>query len=149
MKNKKDAAQEEKDALLKVIGQQKVVGFFKESLGVKTLRQKRELVDRSNISISLHRQCDLLGIHKSGIYYKPKAASELNLELMRLIDEHYLEHPSEHRGCTHGFSFYSCASSRFALFWPFPPLGLGLSRLLGLIFGFLGNFFSVRTSAFN
>ena len=50
-------------------------------------------MDRSNISISLHRQCDLLGIHKSGIYYKPKAASELNLELMRLIDEHYLEHP--------------------------------------------------------
>ena len=57
------------------------------------MRQKRELVDRSNISISLQRQCDLVGVHKSGVYYKPKGESELNLELMRLIDEHYLEHP--------------------------------------------------------
>ena len=50
-------------------------------------------MDRSNLSISLQGQCDLLGIHKSGIYYKPKGESALNLELMRLIDEHYLEHP--------------------------------------------------------
>lgn len=57
------------------------------------MRQKREMVDRSNISISLQRQCDILGIHKSGIYYKAKGESALNLELMRLMDEHYLEHP--------------------------------------------------------
>ena len=44
-------------------------------------------------SISKVKQCELLSIHRSGIYYKPIQESELNLELMRLIDEHYLVHP--------------------------------------------------------
>ena len=46
------------------------------------------------------------------------------------------------------FSFFF----RFPVFLAFclpPPLGLGLSRLLGLIFGFFGNFFNSRTSTFN
>ena len=30
---------------------------------------------------------------RSGVYYKSKGESELNLELMRLMDEHYLNHP--------------------------------------------------------
>ena len=51
------------------------------------------MVDRSNIGISIEHQCELLGIHKSGLYYKPVKESGLNLELMRLIDEHYLDHP--------------------------------------------------------
>ena len=60
---------------------------------MKTLKEKRQKVDRSELGISIRRQCELLGIHKSGLYYKPKGESALNLELMRLIDEHYLEHP--------------------------------------------------------
>ena len=43
--------------------------------------------------LSIVKQCELLQIHRSGVYYKPRAASELNLELMRLMDEHYLQHP--------------------------------------------------------
>ncbi len=43
--------------------------------------------------LSIAKQCNLLSIHRSGIYYKPKAESELNLELMRQMDEHYLHHP--------------------------------------------------------
>ena len=42
--------------------------------------------------LSLVQQCMLLSIHRSGIYYQPKGESPLNLELMRLIDEHYLHH---------------------------------------------------------
>ncbi len=34
-----------------------------------------------------------MGLHRSGLYYKPKKESELNVELMRLMDEHYLKHP--------------------------------------------------------
>lgn len=45
------------------------------------------------MEVSIERQCNLLGIHKSGLYYKPVGESELNLKLMRLIDEHYLKHP--------------------------------------------------------
>jgi putative transposase len=42
--------------------------------------------------LSLVQQCMLLSIHRSGLYYKPKKESALNLELMRLMDEHYLHH---------------------------------------------------------
>jgi putative transposase len=35
----------------------------------------------------------LLSIHRSGIYYKARGESDLNLELMRLMDAHYLDHP--------------------------------------------------------
>lgn len=47
--------------------------------------------DHSNLSIS--SQCKLLGIHRSGFYYKSRTESSLNLELMRLIDEHYTHYP--------------------------------------------------------
>lgn len=57
------------------------------------MRQKRILVNRADLSLSLAKQCELLGIHKSGLYYKPRGESALNLELMRLMDEHYLEYP--------------------------------------------------------
>lgn len=43
--------------------------------------------------LSLVKQCELLSIHRSGIYYQPKAETALNLELMRQMDEHYLHHP--------------------------------------------------------
>lgn len=41
----------------------------------------------------IKRQCELLGISRSGWYYKGKGETALNLELMRLIDEEYLRHP--------------------------------------------------------
>ena len=39
------------------------------------------------------RQCKLLSINRSAYYYQPTGESRLNLELMRLIDEQYLETP--------------------------------------------------------
>jgi len=39
------------------------------------------------------RQCELLGISRSTYYYRPGPISELNLELMRLIDEQYTKTP--------------------------------------------------------
>ncbi len=35
----------------------------------------------------------MLNLSRSSYYYKAKTETELNLELMRLMDEHYLEHP--------------------------------------------------------
>jgi len=52
-------------------------------------------------ALSLTKQCNLLSIHRSGVYYKPKGESELNLELMRHIDEHYLHHPFKGAGRMH------------------------------------------------
>ena len=55
--------------------------------------ERRARVDRSFLNLSIRRQCELLEINRSGLYYRPTGESELNLELMRLMDEHYLEHP--------------------------------------------------------
>ncbi len=43
--------------------------------------------------ISIRRQCSLLGISRSGLYYEPVGWSEENLVLMRLIDELYTKAP--------------------------------------------------------
>jgi putative transposase len=39
------------------------------------------------------RQCQLTGISRSGLYYKPVEQSAENLELMRLLDEQYTRTP--------------------------------------------------------
>ena len=43
--------------------------------------------------MSIRRQCELLGLNRASYYYQPVPESELNLELMRLIDEQYLKTP--------------------------------------------------------
>ncbi|WP_300439166.1 IS3 family transposase [Christiangramia sp.] len=51
------------------------------------------MICKGHSKLSLERQYKLLQIHRSGIYYKPRGESSLNLELMRLMDEHYTHHP--------------------------------------------------------
>jgi len=43
--------------------------------------------------LSLQRQCELIGISRSGFYYEPAPESPENLALMRRLDELHLEHP--------------------------------------------------------
>lgn len=58
-----------------------------------SLDKKRHLVQRENSPLSVVRQCEILEIHRSGIYFKPKMESMLNLHLMRLIDEKFMDCP--------------------------------------------------------
>ena len=58
-----------------------------------SLDQKRHLVHRENSRLSIVKQCDLLEIHRSGIYFKQKFENLLNLRLMRLIDEKFIDCP--------------------------------------------------------
>lgn len=51
------------------------------------------MVDSSD-KLSIRSQCQLLGIHRSGIYYAPAKESEENLSIMRLLDERYLDKPT-------------------------------------------------------
>ena len=51
------------------------------------------MVSRDHPNISITRQCEVLQLNRTGIYYVARGESELNLELMRLMDEHYLHHP--------------------------------------------------------
>jgi putative transposase len=49
-------------------------------------------VDKAQ-ELSINKQCELLSIHKSGLYYQAKGESEENLELMKMIDQQYTKHP--------------------------------------------------------
>jgi len=51
------------------------------------------MIHKGHSEMSIVKQCKALKVHRSGIYYKPKGETKLNLELMRLMDEHYLHHP--------------------------------------------------------
>jgi putative transposase len=51
------------------------------------------LVEPGHPEISLRRQCELLGVNRSGVYYQPRGESAENLQLMRLIDEEYTRRP--------------------------------------------------------
>jgi len=48
---------------------------------------------QKEINISLCRQCELLRIHRSGLYYAPVPESEENLHIMRIMDEQYFKTP--------------------------------------------------------
>ena len=50
-------------------------------------------MDRAHPEISVRRQCELLGVNRSGLYYQPMGESEENLQLMRLLDEQYTRTP--------------------------------------------------------
>ena len=58
-----------------------------------TLAQRRELVDRQHGSLSIVRQCALLGVSRSSLYYRPRETSQQDLSLMREMDRQYLETP--------------------------------------------------------
>jgi putative transposase len=43
--------------------------------------------------LSLSRQCQLLGLNRSSLYYEPAGESDENLRLMQLMDREYTAHP--------------------------------------------------------
>lgn len=51
------------------------------------------MIDPGHIQISITRQCELLGMSRSSYYYEPVRESKLNITLMRIIDEQYLQAP--------------------------------------------------------
>jgi len=55
--------------------------------------RRREMVDRQHPALSTVRQCALLGISRSSVYYRPKAPSRQDLDLMKQLDQQYLVTP--------------------------------------------------------
>jgi putative transposase len=58
-----------------------------------SLEQRRQMIDPEHPSLSVVRQCELVSISRSGFYHRPRGETQLNLELMRLIDARFLEAP--------------------------------------------------------
>ncbi|MGN7614443.1 IS3 family transposase [Magnetococcales bacterium HHB-1] len=53
-----------------------------------------DFIERDHSELSLSRQCALLGVHRSGLYRSHSTEEDAyNQELMRLIDQQYLEMP--------------------------------------------------------
>ena len=51
------------------------------------------MIELGNTRISLVRQCELLGLARSSLYYQLAGESAENLKVMRLIDELYTARP--------------------------------------------------------
>ena len=55
--------------------------------------ERRELTDRQHRHLSIVRQCQLMGVSRSSLYYRPKETSQQDLSLMQAMDRQYLETP--------------------------------------------------------
>ena len=54
---------------------------------------KRHLIEEEHPQLSVRRQCALLGLSRSSLYYRPQAERPDNVQLMRLLDEQYTATP--------------------------------------------------------
>jgi len=52
------------------------------------------MVDLADKKLSVSKQCRILKINRSTVYYKKRPIKPLDLEQMKLIDEQYLKTPS-------------------------------------------------------
>jgi putative transposase len=50
------------------------------------------MIERSG-KLTVKRQCELLGLNRTGVYYQPRPVPESDLQLMRRIDELHLQFP--------------------------------------------------------
>ena len=58
------------------------------------LDQRKGLVDTTDKRFSICRQCELLSINRSTLYYTPSKAPLSDLAIMRTMDELYIEDPT-------------------------------------------------------
>ena len=77
------------EALFEEIGRLRMeLDWLKKKL-VCSIDDRRPLVEPARAEISVLRQCELLGVNRASLYYRPVGESEENLLLMRLLDEQY------------------------------------------------------------
>ena len=57
------------------------------------MKERREMIDKQH-RLSVRKQCGLLCINRSNLYYSPKKESDTNLILMTEIDKIHLKYPS-------------------------------------------------------
>ena len=60
---------------------------------VLTIEQKRNAIESANKKIPVYRQCELLGLNRSSLYYESRCDTEYNEMLMKLIDKQYVQTP--------------------------------------------------------
>ena len=58
-----------------------------------TIEQKRRVIEPGFRKISIYRQCELLSLNRSSLYYQAKGETVYNEQLMTLIDKQYVKTP--------------------------------------------------------
>jgi len=58
-----------------------------------TINQKRQAIEAGHKKIPVCRQCELLGLNRSSVYYQAKGETACNEQLMKMIDEQYVSTP--------------------------------------------------------
>lgn len=66
--------------------------MVEKKVNQSSLKERKALLEQGSV-FSLRQQCELLGINRSSLYYRPMGESEENLHLMRLLDEQYTRTP--------------------------------------------------------
>lgn len=62
-------------------------------MGTLTGVARRALIDRDNVELSLRKQCELLGVNRSTLYYEGKLPSIDDVELLNLIRDIWSRRP--------------------------------------------------------
>lgn len=60
-----------------------------------SMLEKKAMLKVDLQGLSIRRQCELLGLNRSNVYYQAQPEDAYNLLLMRLLDEEYTRHPSK------------------------------------------------------
>lgn len=59
------------------------------------MKERWRLVSADFRGMSVRKQCEVLQVPRSSLYYKPKGENEINLKLMAIMDRHLTQHPTE------------------------------------------------------
>ena len=55
--------------------------------------EKRRLIELDNKGLSVRRQCEIVGLNRSNLYYEPGAATDETVRFMHRVDEIFMEYP--------------------------------------------------------
>ena len=89
--------------------------------------ERRQWIEHNHLFLSVRQQAVILGLQRSGIYYKPRqeALSEGQLGLLRLIDEIYTKYPyMGTRQMSDYISMHHYPCKRHETRWAYERLGL-------------------------
>ncbi len=68
-------------------------GVAQKNRSCSDTHELRKLVDHDHPDLSVSRQCELLGLPRSTLYYRPPPVRQSTLQIMARIDASYLEDP--------------------------------------------------------
>lgn len=87
-----DELERQNDQLAKTLGKVTVErDWAVGKLSSLDLLSKKSLIDTQAQELSLSKQCNILGISRASLYYKPKPMSTYNLQILNAIDQIYTD----------------------------------------------------------